>query len=368
MSSDQKMNYHDYLQIDRLLSAQAPESVKKGQPAHDEMLFIIVHQVYELWFKQILTELGSVLEIFNRDNVDEKLMGLVVSRLARVNEIMKLLIDQVAIMETMTPLDFLEFRDLLIPSSGFQSMQFRTLENRLGLKRESRLQYNQGDYDALLKPEQRPVMTEMEQQPSLFDRVEKWLERTPFLQMQGFDFWKTYKAAVEQGLKNDLEIIARNPALSEADRQRNQMILEGSLASFRALFDEKTYGEARAKGEWRLSYKAIHAALLIQLYRDQPVLQLPFRLLTELAELDEWMTTWRQRHALMARRMLGSKVGTGGSSGYQYLKEAADKHKIFQDLFQLTTFFIPRSKLPPLPAEVERELGFSYSNSGKASR
>lgn len=364
MSTKTNMNYHDYLKLDQLLGAQAPESDRLGQPAHDEMLFIVVHQVYELWFKLILTEVDSVLRIFGQNGVDEKLMDLVVARLQRVNQILKLLIDQIGIMETMTPLDFLEFRDLLIPSSGFQSAQFRTLENRLGLRRESRLQYNQGDYDSLLKPDQRKTMLEMEQQPSLFDLVEKWLERTPFLQMQGFDFWSLYKSAVEQTLKRDLDIIARNPALSETDRQRNRNILEGSMNSFSALFDEANYNEARQRGEWRFSYRAIHAALLIQLYRDQPVLQLPFRLLTALAEMDEWLTTWRQRHALMARRMLGSKVGTGGSSGYQYLRDAADKHKVFSDLFQLTTFFVPRSKLPPLPPQVERELGFHYT-SGK---
>ena len=110
----------------------------------------------------------------------------------------------------------------------------------------------------------------------------------------------------------------------------------------------------------------MHAALLVQLYRDQPALQLPFRLLTALMDMDELFTTWRHRHALMAKRMLGSKVGTGGSSGYQYLKDAAEKHKVFQDFFQLTTFFVPRSKIPALPPQVERELGFFYANSGKS--
>lgn len=357
---NQKMNYHDYLQIDTLLSAQKLESHAQGRAAHDEMLFIIVHQVYELWFKQILTELESVLEIFNRERVDERLMDLIVARLQRVVEIEKHLVDQVRIMETMTPLDFLEFRDMLIPASGFQSHQFRRLETRLGLKREARLKYNQSEYDQLLKPEQRAGMAQLDQEPTLFDRVEKWLERTPFLDMQGFNFWQTYSRTVEDVLKRDLDIIQKNPALSLADRERNEKILRGSLDSFYALFDEEKYRAARAAGEWRLSYKAVHAALLIQLYRDQPALQLPFRLLTALQDMDEWFTTWRQRHALMAKRMLGSKVGTGGSSGSQYLKDAADKHKVFNDLFQLTTFFVPRSKLPALPADVERQLGFHY--------
>jgi len=358
-----KMNYHDYLHIDKLLSCQVPESDKRGKTAHDEMLFIIVHQVYELWFKQILTEVNSVLEIFKSDHIDEKLMDLIVARLQRVVEIQKLLVDQVRIMETMTPLDFLEFRDMLIPASGFQSLQFRVLETKLGLKRENRLKYNQADYDQSLKPEQRPHMRTAEGETNLFERVEKWLERTPFLKMRGFDFWNIYKKTVEDSLIADLNIIQNNPALAGEDRKRNQTILEGSLASFRALFDEKAYAEARDAGEWRLSYKAIHAALLIQLYRDQPALQLPFRLITALMDVDEWFTTWRYRHALMAKRMLGSKVGTGGSSGFQYLKDATDKHKVFQDLFQLTTFFVPRSKIPVLPAEVQRELGFFYSRS-----
>lgn len=359
------MNYHDYLKIDQLLSAQELESVKRGQPAHDEMLFIIVHQVYELWFKQILTEIGSVLEVFNGSRVDERQMGLIVSRLQRVVEIQKHLVDQMRIMETMTPLDFLDFRDLLIPASGFQSEQFRVLEARLGLKRDARLKYNQADYDQALQPEARSRMQQVENKPTLLGCVEKWLERTPFLKVQGFDFWQTYQMTVEKSLLNDIKIINENPGLTGESRARNVQILEMSLASFRSLFDEKSFVEARQRGEWKLSYKAIHAALLIQLYRDQPVLQLPFRLLTALQDMDEWMTTWRQRHALMAKRMLGSKVGTGGSSGFQYLKDAADHHKVFPDLFQLTTFFVPRSKIPELPEAVERELGFYYSHSGK---
>ena len=358
-----KMNYHDYLQIDRLLSAQKLESEGRlNQPAHDEMLFIVVHQVYELWFKLILTEISSVLDIFNQDHIDERLMDLIVARLQRVVEIQKLLVDQVRIVETMTPLDFLEFRDLLIPASGFQSFQFRVLETRLGLRRDNRLRYNQKDYDQLLKPEQRQLMTKVEAEPSLFDRVEKWLERTPFLDMQGFDFRQLYKQTVESGLKRDLEIIQRNPALGPEDRQRNETLLQASLDSFQALFDEPNYKAARERGEWRLSFRAIHAALLIQLYRDQPALQLPFRVLTALQDMDEWMTTWRHRHALMAKRMLGAKVGTGGSSGYQYLRDATDKHKVFNDLFQLTTFFVPRSQLPPLPKDVERSLSFQYAD------
>jgi tryptophan 2,3-dioxygenase len=356
-----KMNYHDYLQIDKLLSAQKLESDVQGKHAHDEMLFIVVHQVYELWFKQILTEIESVIAIFSQPKVDEKHMDLIVARLQRVVTIQRLLIEQIGVMETMTPLDFLEFRDLLIPASGFQSFQFRKLETKLGLERDGRLKYNAAEFDQSLKPDQRPAMAAIEKETSLFTCVERWLERTPFLKMQGFDFWSTYKSTVEQTLQADLKIIQNNPSLAPEDRKRNEMIVNQTLASFGKLFNEDQYTEARNNGEWRMSYTSIHAALLIQLYRDQPALQLPFRLLTALQDMDEGFTSWRQRHALMAKRMLGAKVGTGGSSGAQYLKDAADKHKVFSDLFQLTTFFVPRSKLPKLPKEVERELGFKFA-------
>jgi len=354
------LNYDDYLKVSDLLKLQKPKSDEIGRKAHDEMLFIIVHQAYELWFKQILTEINSVLELFSHERLDERYMEVIHARLSRVCEIQKLLVDQVKILETMTPLDFLDFRDLLIPASGFQSFQFRLLEMKLGLKREERLKYNDADFDKSLKPEQAEQVREIEKQPSLFDQVERWLERTPFLSMKGFDFWKTYQTSVENTLRDDLNVIHNNAGLSDEFKKKNIMMLEQSLQSFRLLFNEQAYEESRKQGAWRFSYKAIHAALLIQLYRDQPVLQLPFRVLTALQDMEEWLTTWRQRHALMVRRMLGMRVGTGGSSGAQYLNQAADKHKVFQDLFQLTTFFLPRSKIPTLPREVEKELGFYY--------
>ncbi len=356
-------NYHDYLKITPLLSLQELESTKKGDTAHDEHLFIVVHQVYELWFKQMIWEIDSVLKLFSNKSLDEKWMDLIDHRLQRVIEIQKLLVNQIGVLETMTPLDFLDFRNLLIPASGFQSHQFRLLEMKLGLKREERHKFNDKEFDELLQKNEKQKINANEKNPSLFDLVEKWLERTPFLKMDGFDFWSTFKSNVEQSLKSDLELINENPHLSPEDKAKNRQMLEASLLSFESLFDEKKYLEDQKQGIWRLSYKAIHASLLIQLYRDQPVLQLPFRLLTSLQNMDELFTTWRYRHALMAKRMLGSRVGTGGSSGFKYLHEAAEKHKVFKDFTQLTTFYVPRSQIPKLPKNVEEELGFFYSRS-----
>jgi len=357
------MNYPDYLKVPELLSLQVLESEKHGEVAHDEHLFIIVHQVYELWFKQILWEMDSILNLFSKDKLDEKWMDLINHRLQRVIEIQKLLVHQISIMETMTPLDFLDFRNLLIPASGFQSHQFRLLEVKLGLQREDRHKFNEKDFDEQLKSDEKTKVRQTEETPSLFNLVEKWLERTPFLKMDGFDFWATFKVNVEKSLHDDLQLIHENPQLSKDQKAKNKQMLEASLESFRSLFDEEKYKEDQKNGVWRFSYRAIHAALLIQLYRDQPVLQLPFRLLMALQDMDELFTTWRYRHALMAKRMLGSRVGTGGSSGFKYLHEAAEKHKVFNDLVQLTTFFIPRSQIPKLPAKVEAELGFFYNRS-----
>jgi tryptophan 2,3-dioxygenase len=94
------------------------------------------------------------------------------------------------------------------------------------------------------------------------------------------------------------------------------------------------------------------------LYRDESILALPFQVLTAMMNIDENFTTWRYRHALLAQRMLGTKIGTGGSSGHQYLKRAADNNRVFVDLFNLSTFLIPRSRLPVLPNDIKKQLNF----------
>ncbi|HNO11838.1 MAG TPA: tryptophan 2,3-dioxygenase family protein, partial [bacterium] len=137
--------------------------------------------------------------------------------------------------------------------------------------------------------------------------------------------------------------------------------LDLTRINFDALFDENKHNQLMKEGVRTISYRATQAALLICLYRDQPILHQPFRLITLLVDIDEMFTTWRYRHALMVHRMIGTKIGTGGSSGHQYLKGTSDQHKIFSDFFNLSTFLIPRSSLPKLPGDVERNLGFVYS-------
>ncbi len=351
------MYYPSYLHLDRLLSAQEPLSDPR---AHDELLFIIVHQAFELWFKQILFELDSVLAVMGQEVVAEKDMGEVVAHLQRITKIQRLLIDQIDVLETMTPLDFLEFRDVLIPASGFQSVQFRLIENKLGLDTGHRLRIKGMPYTSALSGEHADALVASEAEPSLHDHLERWLRRTPFLSFGGFDFWRAYREAVAEMMTRDRAVIESHPQLDAEARAAAVAEFDATMASFEAAFDANKWAELVRAGKRRLSHRAFLASLLINLYRHEPIFQLPFRFLTALIDIDEGFTAWRQRHALLAHRMIGGRIGTGGTAGHEYLAAASRRHRVFTDLFDLPTFFIPRSALPPLPPEVAEQMGFRY--------
>ncbi|MGI8437170.1 MAG: tryptophan 2,3-dioxygenase [Chthoniobacterales bacterium] len=348
--------YGDYLGIERLLELQKPLSLREGKLiAHDEMLFIIIHQAYELWFKQILHEITACGEVLSKPAADDDGpdMNVVVHRLKRVVEIWKLLNHQVDVLETMTPLDFLEFRDLLHGASGFQSKQFREIEASLGLKMENRFRpdyykhtefggFNEKDFSEIEK---------FEEKPSLLQMVESWLERMPFFQEE---FWRDW-----QEMPNEAETSGRAPfwlryrtlyeqSLSERDEKADL------LGKFDDIFFQTGWGPFRAG--------ALRAALFIMLYRDEPLFRLPFALLNSLIEIDEQLGNFRYRHLQMVRRMIGSRVGTGGSSGEQYLQGAVNRNYIFRELAGIITFLIERCHLPVLPSRLHQALRFSFTN------
>ena len=336
------LHYHDYLQLDKILNAQSPESNKKGLNAHDEMLFIIIHQAYELWFKQLHHEVDSILHIMEKPALNDNSPELqtVVHRLNRIATILRVLVHQVDILETMTPMDFLDFRDMLRPASGFQSWQFKQLEAKLGLKFEHR--HGQEHYISQLRQEHIDVIKKAESNKSLLELVNAWLERMPLAPSlasdQSTSFWIDYRNRYQSSLA-DVE--------------------KGHLALFDAIFfveDEKPTASGAVPSS--LSAKACRAALFIMLYRGYPLLQLPFQLLNALLEIDEQLSSWRYRHMNMVHRMIGTRIGTGGSSGKDYLKAAADKHYIFKEFAQLNSFLIERRKLPTLSPELEQRLGF----------
>ncbi len=353
-------HYSDYLQLSKLLDSQHPRSGEGKEAAHDEMLFIIIHQAYELWFKQILHEVGSVLPLFKKETLEEAQMGFIVARLERVVEIQRILVDQLTILETMTPLDFLDFRDYLVPASGFQSVQFRLIEIALGLRQRDRTPLSADAYRTRLTEAERAKLEAVEAEPSLVELVEGWLERIPFLDLEGYDFWSDYQGAVAAMLDGDADIIRNNEMLSVAEKNDQLGQLADTRKGFQALVDRDAHNRLREEGERRLSHRATSAALFIELYRDYPALQLPHKLLRLLVDVDELFTAWRQRHVIMVHRMIGAKIGTGGSAGHRYLRSAAQKHRVFTDLFDLPTFLIKRSALPKLPEEISKQLRFNY--------
>ena len=332
--------YSDYLQLGKILDAQTLESDQPGRVhAHDEMLFIIIHQSYELWFKQIMYEVGSVVDIFSKSHIADNSPDLYMihHRLKRVVTILHMLVSKIDILETMTPLDFLDFRDMLRPASGFQSIQFKLLEALLGLKMENR--HAKEYYISQLRPEDAQIIRDAEKTKPLIALVNEWLERMPFFDepkyWQGMDtnsFWDKYKEVYSASL---------------ADGEKNNLLA----------FEEQLLS-SDTKPEWSLSPKARRAALFIMLYRDYPLLQLPFGLLNVLLEIDEGISIWRYRHISMVHRIIGMRTGTGGSTGKDYLSGALAKHHIFSEFAALTSFLIERNKLPQLSPALKEKLGF----------
>jgi tryptophan 2,3-dioxygenase len=348
--------YNDYLHLDKILEAQYPYSAEPGnQLAHDEMLFIIIHQAYELWFKQIHYELDYIVGVFRKEKIDDNSedLNLVNHRLHRITKIYELLNQQVHILDTMTPLDFLEFRNLLTPSSGFQSLQFRLIEARLGLALTNRHQhdyYKRTGEGGFTEQHFHEINT-VEKEPTLLQLLNRWLERMPFFEERywldmedatgGHPFWQRYRHIYQQSL---------------TEKENDKM----------SGFDYVFFGKADALTTEQqlalrstLSSQAVQAALFIMLYRDFPVFQTSYQILDNLIDLDHLMATWRHKHLVMVRRMIGMRVGTGNTSGAGYLEGALNRHYIFRDLASLSTYLIERRKLPKLPQALIRHLSYN---------
>jgi tryptophan 2,3-dioxygenase len=254
------LTYGSYLKLDQLLALQAPLS--EG-PEHDETLFIVIHQVYELWFKQTLHELdylGRLLEARDAARAQHTLK--------RILTILKVVVAQIDVLETMTPLEFLSFRSRLESGSGFQSYQFRALEMTLGAKDARALErYPQGS------PERREL-ERRQAAPSLWDVFLRYLA--------------TEGHPVPQAL---LQRDVTQPIVPDAAIQR----------------------------------------ILIDIYRSRSATA---ALCERLVDLDEGLQEWRYRHVKMVQRTIGTKGGTGGSSGAEYLASTLNR-PLFPDLWAI---------------------------------
>lgn len=359
--------YSDYIELDKILNCQHPKSFDSQEEGNDEMLFIIVHQVYELWFKQIIFELDLVRHIFIRDRINDNSDDLskVVQKLKRIGKILELVNQQVNVLETMTALDFLEFRDLLLPASGFQSKQFRLIEARLGLKMEQRYkrEYYKHTRRGSLSEVDSHEVDRAESESTLKELIIQWLERMPFFRAE---YWQDYKrsspvdkrgtpqsgSADEQIIASDSE--ARHKFWSDYRSAYKSSLSQnesGRLAEFDKVFFEAGRGDVPPA--------AMRAALFITIYRNLPIFHLPFELLNTLSEIDELLSNWRYRHFMMVRRMIGLRVGTGGTSGAGYLEGTLNQHYAFREITELATFLIERSKRPTLPNTLKEKVSFN---------
>jgi tryptophan 2,3-dioxygenase len=263
---DAPLSYNKYLRVPELIDLQTCLST----PAHhDELLFITVHQAYELWFKQILHEIDAAIALMKDERTTEATLAL-----RRVVEIEKLLITQIHILETMTPVRFLGFRDQLNPASGFQSMQFREIEFTSGLKDERILREFANDDFA---------------QGRLKERMQK-------------------------------------PSVAEAF----------FAVLRRAGFDAPANETPRDAEERRINYSKRQRAVVEVLTHPEKLYQ-EYQLAEALIDYDEYFSLWRSHHIKMVERMVGTKRGTGGSEGVGYLKTTLDK-KFFPEIWEARTY------------------------------
>src|SRR6476620_8639969 len=276
---NEAVHYHDYLQLDKILNAQQLESRSLNEAAHDEMLFIIIHQTYELWFKQLHHEVDSVLQIMRKPSLNDNSPELqtVVHRLNRMAVILRVLVHQIDILETMTPMDFLDFRDLLRPASGFQSWQFKLLEAKLGLKFEHR--HAQEYYTSQLRHEHVDLIKKAEGEQSFLQLMNGWLERMPFF--DSTQEWTTFSNA---------HIENEHPFWTEYKARYKHSLAEAEKHNA-ALFEEVFFQQRPS--HYTFSAKANRAALFIMLYRGYPMLHQPFQLLNAVLEIDEQLSAWR---------------------------------------------------------------------------
>jgi len=354
---DNWLTYDRYLCLDKLLSCQQPHSRSKetSEIVHEEMLFIITHQAFELWFKQILFEIDSMFEIFREnDNVQERNMIKIISRLNRIVQILKLINGQFAVLETMTARQFYDFRNFLEDASGFQSLQFRLLEIRLGVKEETRISVKGNHYSTAFIKRDRDLMEKYNSEMSLFDYVNDWLSRTPGIEEDNFKFIDRFRGSVESSTD-----AIKERAETKIGEEKTELldIVNKTKDLFKPILCKSSYEELLARKDRSLSYKAMQGALMILTYNEEPRFHVPYQVIQTLMELDSQFCKFRFNHTCMVQKMIGTGSGSYGSSGYQYLKATCgDRYKVFIDFSKLSGYLIPKQFIPALPKAVERRL------------
>lgn len=356
MSLRKPTTYWDYIKVEELVSLQSGIAKSDRELANDEVLFIVVHQIDELWMKLALRELISVRDLFAQERVPEQSLASAVRGLRRMVLLFGQIADQFALMETLTTRDYLAFRDKLSPASGFQSAQLREIEILMGLKDEQRIPLgHEGSYLTALRdpgggesPAYQRVVARQKDLPTLRDAIEAWLFRTPIGGKANDEaattaFIEGYLSAQGKEIDHAREL-ATFDALTPADVERLSQRYEREKAGARAFLEARDVPE-----EVRLRRRQIRAALVfIESYRELPLLAWPREVVDALVALEQAFVIFRQRHARMVERVIGRRTGTGGSAGVDYLDQTALRYRIFDDVWAVRTLLIRAEALPPL--------------------
>jgi tryptophan 2,3-dioxygenase len=352
--------YWDYIRVEEMLALQSGLEETDAGLANDEVMFIVVHQIDELWFKLIVREMVSVRNLFAQPHVPEQSLASAVRGIRRMETVLQLVAHHFALMETMTTRDYLAFRDKLSPASGFQSAQMREIEILMGLDDADRLPLgHEHSYQDALKDggketaASRRVRARVADRPSLAEAIGEWLHRTP---IQGSlpahaDDAANVRAFIDAYCATHARAMARakqlalTDALTDADRTRLDQRYAKEISGARSfLLAEDVEPEgARARAS------RIRAALVfLESYRELPLLAWPREVIDAVVAFEQAFVIFRQRHARMVERIIGRRIGTGGSSGVDYLDSTANKYRVFRDVWAVRTLLVQKSELPLL--------------------
>ncbi|RYE95147.1 MAG: tryptophan 2,3-dioxygenase [Myxococcales bacterium] len=367
-----RVNYWDYIAVEPLLGLQGGVEGDEAQVSNDEMLFIVVHQVYELWFKLVLRELSEARDLFQRNPVPDHQLASSVRALRRVSAVLAQAVSHFDLIETLTTRDFLSFRDKLVPASGFQSGQLREIEILLGLDDRDRVGVGTGGgYMEALRdagqasPAHDRVTARIAGGPSLREVLDEWLWRTPIdgTTPAGADDPARVRAFIDRFV-GAIEVEARRRLDEAAPHQAHSPeALERLQQRYRAEVDQARDFLLAADLEdetQRSRQSRIRAALVfVESYRELPLLAWPREVIDTVVELEQRFLLFRQRHARMVERVIGRRIGTGGSSGVDYLDQTALRYRIFRNFWAVRTLLVRQGALPPLDHAAAYDFRFS---------
>ena len=360
MSKRKPTAYWDYVKVEQLLALQSGLAPDDAGLSNDEVMFITIHQIDELWFKLILRELVTLRNLFAAPKVPEQSLASAVRSMGRVSELLRQVADHFALMETMTTRDYLDFRDKLSPASGFQSAQMREIEILLGLEETTRipLGHEQTYMMALRNADGSPsaasrrVDARRKDTPTILTAIREWLYRTPISgsvpgqpgdEAEVRAFIAAY-GRVHEGATKSALALARTDALTPEDEVRLEKRYAAEAVGAQAFLLAEDLPEAE-----RARTSRIRAALVfIESYRELPLLAWPREVIDGIVALEQAFVIFRQRHARMVERIIGRRTGTGGSAGVDYLDQTALKYRIFGEVWAVRTILVKKGELPPV--------------------